>query len=127
MSDPAGTQSSDQEAAPRSELCDEISRSIGTIWRENGGGRPSITTKVRGDRVRCVVTVNAEEPDADADDTEDDGIERSTDSVRYRNNVMRAIGKSTRRRVLAYIPKLDKETNVRTEIFIVDRSLGRQG
>ena len=79
--------------------------------------------------IRCVITATAEEPDADAEDevAADNGVVRTIDSIRYRVDVMAAIGKSTRRKVVAYIPKRDKKTDVRTETFIVDRSLGRQG
>lgn len=88
-----------------------------------------MTTEVRGDVIRCVIAVKAEQPDPEAEEdiAEDNGVVRTTDSIRYRVDVMAAIGKSTRRKVIAYIPKVDKKTEVKTETFIVDRSLGKQG
>lgn len=126
MSDPTDTK---QDAPPSSELCDQISRSLGSVWRDHNGGRSSVTTEVRGDVIRCVIAVKAEQPDPEAEEdiAEDNGVVRTTDSIRYRVDVMAAIGKSTRRKVIAYIPKVDKKTEVKTETFIVDRSLGKQG
>ena len=117
------------DAGKPSELCDQISRSVGSVWKEYGGGRSSIATKVRGDRISCVLTLSAEQPDPpeidpDAEPDVDDGVDRSTDSRRYRMNVMAAIRKSTHRKVLAYIPKRDADAGTATETFIVDRSLG---
>ncbi len=121
-------------AAPPSELCDSISRSVGSVWREYGGGRSSVATVVRGDRICCVLTLSGEpdEPveadaDAEAEPDIDDGVDRSIDSVRYRTNVMAAVRKSTDRRVLSYISKRDKTAGTTTAIFRVDRSLGSQG
>ena len=118
--------------APPSELCDQISRSVGSVWREYGGGRSSVATVVRGDRICCVLTLSGEpdepaEADADAEPEVDDGVDRSIDSVRYRTNVMAAVRKSTDRRVLSYISKRDKTAGTTTAIFRVDRSLGTQG
>ena len=111
---------SDEAAVPS--VSTEIERSVGSIWQRRTGARPaSVTTKIEGDAVRCVI----EEGDPTAEETE--AIEQAepavagTDSNAYRHEASAAVARITKRTVSAYIAKRDKKTGLATQTFILER------
>jgi hypothetical protein len=100
----------------------EIARALGSVWQRFSGRRPKSTqVEIERDVVRCVI----EESPADAEiDEESDAVadpERSLDSRRFDYNATAVITRATGRRVIAYIPKHEKDTLVSTQTFILDR------
>jgi hypothetical protein len=95
---------------------------VGSIWQRRTGARPnSVSTKIEGDAVRCVI----EEGKPTAEETEalaaDESEVAGTDSNAYQHEASAAISRITKRTVSAYIAKRDKKTGLATQTFILER------
>lgn len=112
-----------REDGPAAEpACDQIARSLGSVWLRFSGQRPKSTTvEIDKHVVRC--TIQERSPDeADEDDAETDrepGL--SPDSPSFNYNASAAIARATGRRVVAFIPKRDAKAHVSTQTFILDQ------
>jgi hypothetical protein len=107
-------------------LSGEISTSIATVWRNHCGQRPDPPeTEIGSDFVRCVLTGAVADFDAGvaAATADPEGPDRPSST--YRLDAISAVGRVTRRRVLAFVSNHDAKTDVATELFILDRPLGR--
>jgi hypothetical protein len=120
MSEPNGAPVVDGAA---SELCDTISRSMGSVWQRHTGARPdAISTELGVDKVRCVIE-GATEPAAPAEDADEKSVADApallTDSA-HRNEAIESIRRATHRRVVGFISKRDKSAGISTQTFILD-------
>ena len=118
MSDPNGAPPVDTAAT---ELCDTISRSMGSVWQRATGARPdAISTELGVDKVRCVIE-GSDEPAPPAADEEAaaDAPVLLTDSA-HRNEAIESIRRATHRRVIGFISKRDKTAGTSTQTFILD-------
>jgi hypothetical protein len=100
----------------------EIARALGSVWQRFSGRRPKSTrVEIERDVVRCVI----EESPPDAEVAEESGAgadpEGSLASRRFDYNATAVITRATGRRVIAYIPKHEKDTLISTQTFILDR------
>ena len=98
----------------------EIARSLGTVWRRFSGQRPKSTSvEIRQNSVKCVIEEGT--PDA-ATDEDDEGLEdERLTAVGLKQNATAAITRITGRRVTAFIPKRDKQTETSTQTFLLER------
>ena len=98
---------------------DEIARSLGTVWQRFSGDRPQSTeVEVGKNAVTCVITPR-DESTGDQDGEERSEPELSQAGLEY--NATAAIARITGRRVVAFIAKRDKGTQVSTQTFLLDR------
>jgi hypothetical protein len=103
----------------------EISSSLVSVWGQYASERPSgAETEIRGNRVKCVLTdavqmLNEGLTAAEADERPDGG-RRLTPST-FRNDAMAAVARVTSRDVVAFVSDHDTETDVATEIFLLER------
>jgi uncharacterized protein YbcI len=110
-----------------SDLSDEISKAIGSVWAHYARGtRPGgVETEISGNVVRCVLTdaVDDFEKGMAAPPPEDEPAgarKRSTNA--YKLDATSAVRRLTHRRVNAFVSKHDAKTDVATEVFILDTS-----
>jgi|NGEPerStandDraft_13_1074530.scaffolds.fasta_scaffold01148_2 uncharacterized protein YbcI len=101
----------------------EISGLLASVWKQYAGERPSDTqTEVRDNRVRCVHkdAVRSFDEGMAAGETEDgaDGTRRT--QFAYRNDAIAAVRRATGRRVVALVSDRDTETDVATEVFLLE-------
>jgi hypothetical protein len=98
---------------------DEIARSLGTVWQRFSGQRPESTEVEMGkDAVTCVITETQESAADDGEEPRSD-LELSSAGLEY--NATAAIVRITGRRVVAFIAKRDKGSQVCTQTFLLDR------
>ncbi len=131
MSDPRGEMMpSDEGSAPPS-VADQITRSLGSVWSRHASERPSeITTEITDSVVVCtfkdaVASFNAGpvvEADGNGNGAKPEESRVSNPSA-YRHEAIAAVSRLTERRVVGFIPKHDKKTDVATEKFILERKL----
>jgi hypothetical protein len=100
----------------------EIARALGSVWQRFSGRRPKSTqVEIERDVVRCRIEESppgeevAEELETGADP------EGSLDSSRFNYNATAVITRATGRRVVAHIPKHEKDSLISTQTFILDR------
>jgi hypothetical protein len=104
----------------------EIARSLGSVWERFSGHRPKSTSVEMGeDVVKCVIEEHAPDsgPDEAAEVPEDDDPRLSPAGLKH--NATAAISRITGRRVVAFITKQDKNAQVSTQTFLLDRPLKR--
>jgi hypothetical protein len=105
-------------------MSDELSRSLSSIWQRKAGARPSSArVEFAGDVIKFVMEepIATDPEPADGEDGEDGAAEaRTLDSLGYRNEAVRAVGKITGRRVRGFITKHDEKTDVSTDTFILE-------
>jgi uncharacterized protein YbcI len=114
----------DAEIAQRAELPARISSSLALVWRRYAGQRPTrVETAIQGTRISCVLPdsvqgfaqgMAAPEPD-DAGKTTPPPTMAS-----YRRDAIDAVAKATRQRVMAFVSDHDADSDVATEVFILD-------
>jgi uncharacterized protein YbcI len=102
----------------------EISSSLASVWNQYASKRPSgAETVIRGNRVKCVLTDAVQllhEALADAETADDpNGGRRHTPST-FRNDAIAAVKRVTRRNVVAFMSDHDTQTDVATEIFLLE-------
>ena len=112
-------QDGSEEASEVDQTSGEIARSIGSVWMRFSGTRPKSTSvEIRQDSVKCVIqegTLDAGEDEEDADE-EDPRLS----AAGLKQNATAAITRITGRRVVAFIPKRDKQTEVSTQTFLLE-------
>jgi hypothetical protein len=111
------------------ELTTEITSSLSTVWTRYAGVPPTNPrTEIRGNVVTCVLV------DAVDDYNKRMAGARARDHVRgigkltpgaYRRAAVAAITGLTRQRVKTFVSSHDTDTDVATEVFILEPSLGR--
>ena len=124
MGDPEGDV---PETERKPELSDQLSRSLGSIWRRHAGGRPSAATiEISGNVVKFVMVDAVSAPAEPAEDGSALDEALSPDSGDYRFDVIAAVTRITGRRVRGFIPKRDAKTDVATDTYILEPTRARQ-
>jgi hypothetical protein len=101
---------------------DEIARSLGSVWQRFSGRRPKSTSvEIERDVVRCTIEESPPEAETDEDSETRPDPELSMDSRRFDYNATAVITRATGRRVIAFIPKHEKNSQMTTQTFILDR------
>jgi hypothetical protein len=121
MRDPQ-EQTREEDGSGEGTTSDEIAKSLGSVWQRFSGQRPKSTSvEISQDVVRCVIHEGI--PDTVADEDGETPLDPGLlpDSATFRYNATAAIARITRRRVVAFIPKRDKKTEISTQTFILDR------
>ncbi len=109
----------DQDESGVDRTSGEIARSLGTVWRNFSGQRPKSTSvEIRNDSVRCVIEEGG--PDAEADEDDAENGETKLSPAGLKQNATAAVTRITGRRVVAFIPKRDKQTEISTQIFLLE-------
>jgi hypothetical protein len=114
----------------------EIARSLGSVWQEFSGHRPKSTeVEIERDRVRCMIDEGVPEAETDSDaDGDAAGKGKKAETVPNSRvsaeaglgyGAKAAVARITGRRVVGFIPKRDKKTNVLTQTFILHRERRR--
>jgi hypothetical protein len=110
-------------------LSTEITTSLVSLWTSYAGKAPSAArTEIRGNVVTCVLVdavgdynrgmVAAQTRDAVA------GIGKLTPAA-YKQEAVAAVVRVTRQRVTSFISSHDRDTDIATEVFTLEPSLGR--
>ena len=103
-----------------SELSDEISRSMGSVWARHTGERPtSISTEVGTDRVRCVITGELAPAADEADEPDAQPAVLLTVSAQ-RSEAIESVRRATHRRVVGFISRRDDDAGTSTQTFVLD-------
>ena len=124
MSDPLEQPAAGQEESSVDRTSGEIARTLGTIWSRFSGQRPKSTSvEIRQNSVKCVIQEGT--PDTEADEDEEGPDDPRLSAAGLKQNATAAITRITGRRVLAFIPKHNKETETSTQTFLLERPLRR--
>ena len=100
---------------------DELARSLGSVWKRFSGQRPkSASVEIEQDIVRCVIEERPASAEPDVDATPDDDDPRLTPAG-LKQNATAAVTRITGRRVVAFIAKHDKGSDVSTQTFLLDQ------
>jgi uncharacterized protein YbcI len=107
----------------------EITRSLASLWTHYAGKAPTAArTEIRGNVVTCMLVdaVGNYNRSMAAPQTRDTvrGAGKLTPSA-YRREAVAAVVRLTRQRVASFISSHDRDTDVATEVFILEPSLGR--
>jgi uncharacterized protein YbcI len=107
----------------------EITRSLVSLWTRYAGKAPTTArTQIRGNVVTCMLvdTVGDYNRSMAAPQTGDTvpGAGELTPSA-YKREAVAAVVRLTRQRVTSFISSHDQDTDVATEVFILEPSLGR--
>ena len=107
----------------------EITRSLVSLWTRYAGEAPSAArTEIRGNVVTCVLV------DAVGDYNRGMAAAQTHDTVRgvgrltpaaYKREAVAAVVRVTRQQVTSFISSHDRDTDVATEVFTLEPSLGR--
>ena len=117
-------QATDQEESSVDRTSGEIARTLGTIWSRFSGQRPKSTSvEIRQNSVKCVIEEGT--PDTEADEDQEGLDDPRLSAAGLKQNATAAITRITGRRVLAFIPKRNKETETSTQTFLLERPLRR--
>jgi uncharacterized protein YbcI len=107
----------------------ELTRSLTALWTRYAGRRPSDgRTEVRGNVVTCqlidaVGDFNRSMSAPQTDDS-DRGAAKLT-AAGYKREAVAAVVGLTRQRVASFVSSHDRETDVATEVFTLEPSLGK--
>ena len=106
----------------------EITRSLVSVWTRYAGQAPTAArTQIRGNVVTCMLVDAVGDYDRSmAPPTRDAvaGDGELTPSA-YKREAVAAVVRLTRQRVASFISSHDRDTDVATEVFILEPSLGR--
>jgi hypothetical protein len=110
-------------------LTAELTRSLTALWTRYAGKRPTGgRTEIRGNVVTYVL------PDSVGDFNRNMVAPQTRDTVRgvdklspaaYKREAVAAVVRLTRQRVASFVSSHDQETDVATEMFTLEPSLGR--
>ena len=113
-------QAADQEESRVDPTSGEIARSLGTVWCRFSGQLPKSTSvEIRQNSVKCVIEEGT--PDTEADEAEAGFADPRLSPAGLKQNATAAVTRITGRRVVAFIPKRDKETETSTQTFLLER------
>jgi hypothetical protein len=102
------------------EASNEIARSLGAVWHRFSGHRPkTMSVEVTKDAVRCEIDEGPPEAAVEGDAEAVDGP--GVGSRRFDYDVTAAVARVTGQRVIAFIPKRDKKTQIVKQTYILDR------
>jgi hypothetical protein len=108
------------ETSPLDRTSEEIARSLATVWRDFSGQRPKSTNvEIGKDVVRC--RIEEGKADVDADEDGDASGDPKLSKASFGFNATSAVARITGRRVVGFIPKRDKKTEISTQTFILRR------
>jgi uncharacterized protein YbcI len=117
------------EGARFPNLSAELSKSLGSLWTRYAGKRPiHVRTEVRGNVVTCQLI------DAVGDFNKTMIAPQTGDTVRgfgkptlaeYKRDAVAVVVGLTRQRVMSFISSHDRDTDVATEVFTLEPSLGK--
>jgi hypothetical protein len=108
------------ERSDHQTVSDDIARSLGAVWHRFSGNRPkAMSVEIKSDVVRCVFEENPAEDPADGDVAPAAGP--GVGSLRFRYDATAAVARATHQRVVAFIPKRDRKTQIVTQTYILDR------
>ncbi len=120
----------DSEAGAHRALPVKISDSLAVVWKRYAGRRPmDVETAVRGNRICCVLkdSVRGFDEGLTTAESGDDGKPLPARTIaQYRREAVDAVTRTTRRRVMAFVSDHDRNSDVATEVFILDRPPRRQ-
>jgi hypothetical protein len=117
-------QATDQEESSADRTSGEIARTLGTIWSRFSGQRPKSTSvEIRQNSIKCVIEEGT--PNTEADEDEEGSDDPRLSAAGLKQNATAAITRITGRRVMAFIPKRNKETETSTQTFLLERPLRR--
>jgi hypothetical protein len=107
----------------------EITTSLVSLWTSYAGTAPSAArTEIRGNVVTCVLVdaVGDYNRSLAGSQTRDSvaGIGKLTPAA-YKREAAAAVTRVTRQRVASFISSHDRDTDVATEVFTLEPSLGR--
>jgi len=107
----------------------ELTKSLVSLWTQYAGKAPSrARTEIRGNVVTCVLV------DAVGDYNRSTVASQTRDTVRgvgkltpatYKREAVAVVVRLTRQRVASFISSHDRDTDVATEVFTLEPSLGR--
>jgi hypothetical protein len=107
----------------------ELTKSLVSLWTRYAGRAPSTArTEIRGNVVTCVLV------DAVGDYNRSMIPSQGRDSVRgmgkltpaaYKSEAVAAVARVTRQRVESFVSSHDEDTDVATEVFTLEPSLGQ--
>ena len=103
------------------EVADQLSRSLNTIWQRHAGCKPSaVSIESKGDAITFVMqdAVSTIGTEIDADDA--DAADRSPNSADYGIEAIAAVRRITHRNVRGFIPKRNKKTDVASDTYILE-------
>jgi hypothetical protein len=125
MSDPLEQeQAADHEESRVDRTSGEIAQSLGAVWSRFSGQRPKSTSvEIRQNSVKCVIEEGT--PDTEADESDEGFDDPRLSAADLKQNATAAITRITGRRVVAFIPKRNKETETSTQTFLLERPLQR--
>jgi uncharacterized protein YbcI len=110
-------------------LSARISGKIGSLWMQYANERPSaVRTEIQGNVVTCrlIDAVGAFNRSMTAPQTHDTvrGVANLT-AADYKRDAVAAVVRLTRQRVTSFVSSHDGDTDVATEVFTLEPSLGR--
>jgi primosomal replication protein N len=115
MNDANGAPAAEVET---SELGDEISRSMGSVWARHTGARPdSISTEISADKIRCVIEGSTTPP---VDDEAEAQVAMLLTATGQKSEAIESVRRATHRRVVGFISKRDDKAGTSTQTFILD-------
>lgn len=115
-------------ARPPRGLPAQITESLVSLWTRYAGERPKdARTEIRGNVVTCMLVDAVSDYDKrivarPAGDVGDIG---ELTPVTYRRDAIAAVARLTRQRVASLVSSHDADTDVATEVFTLEPSLGR--
>lgn len=122
MSDLQTPTTDDPAAGTESILREELTRALGAVWQRYTGARPAdAKTEVDKDVVRHEIGDGAASFGAGRSAYADGEGDQAPlpDPSRYGGDAIAAVTRVTGRKVLAYIPKRNKKTDIATDTFIL--------
>lgn len=130
MSDLSSDMPTDEGSAAPS-VAEQIAKSLGSVWSRHASRRPSeISAEINDSVVVCTfkdaVASFAAGPPVE-EDAEGNGKpaadSRVSNPSAYKHEAIAAVSRLTERRVVGFIPKHDKKTDVATEKYILERAV----
>ena len=97
--------------------------SLASVWRNYAGERPTeVETRISGTHVTCVLKGATRQFDEGlaAAAADHDGVSRKLTTSTFRSDAIHAVNRATRRKVMAFVSKHDANTDVATQLFILD-------
>jgi hypothetical protein len=112
----------DLDQSPTDAACDEIAKSLGSVWAKYSGARPkSNSVEIEPHVVRWAIEEGVPDESEDGEDAAPADPELSVDSTSFQHTASATVARAMKRRVAAFIPKHDKKTDVFTHTFILAR------
>lgn len=119
MSDPSPSTSTTDGRS--TEVTDQLTRSLNSIWQRHAGGKPSaVSMAIKGDVVTFVMQDAVSGIGSEVSEDDADSPARSPDSPEYKIEAIAAVRKITRRNVRGFIPKRNKKTDVASDTYILE-------